>query len=284
MRVVTMLFHDVYRESASASGFAGPAADRYKLTVREFDEQLMGMARARSAAPMLVRELPSEPDGLVPFAITVDDGGVSYYTTVAERLEALGWRGHCFVTTGRIGQAGFLDKYQIRDLNQRAHVIGSHSVSHPTRFSACAWDDMVREWTESRKALEDILGEPVTVASVPGGYFSPAVAKAAREGGILALFTSEPTTHVRTIFGCSVLGRFAVRRGCTPDFAGSVVALKTGVHAREWAFWNAKKIVKAAAGAAYPHLTAGHHRRWPVPRRPEWWHAFVRALGRKAAA
>ena len=129
MRVVTMLFHDVYRESASASGFAGPAADRYKLTVREFDEQLMGMARARSAAPMLVRELPSEPDGLVPFAITVDDGGVSYYTTVAERLEALGWRGHCFVTTGRIGQAGFLDKYQIRDLNQRAHVIGSHSVS-----------------------------------------------------------------------------------------------------------------------------------------------------------
>ena len=69
----------------------------------------------------------------LPFLITVDDGGVSYYTVVADRLERLGWRGHCFVTTDMIGQRGFLTRRQIRELDGRGHIIGSHSASHPTR-------------------------------------------------------------------------------------------------------------------------------------------------------
>ena len=113
----------------------------------------------------------------VPFLITVDDGGVSYYTMLADRLEARGWRGYCFVSTNQIGTRGFLDAAQIRELDQRGHLIGSHSASHPTRFSACTPEQMREEWTISRQVLEDILGHDVTLASVPGGYYSKAVAR-----------------------------------------------------------------------------------------------------------
>src|SRR5690606_31235253 len=119
------------------------------------------------------------------------DGGESYYTAIAERLERRGWTGHCFVSTNFIGQRGFLDRRQIRALADRGHVIGSHSASHPARFSALPYGDMVSEWSRSRQILEDILARTVDVASVPGGYFSPAVARAAQEAGIRVLFTSE---------------------------------------------------------------------------------------------
>ena len=125
------------------------AADRYKLSLRQFDAQLAGLAQVRADAPVLVQEISgglkaswlpaSGYEGVdAPYLMTVDDGGVSYYTLVADRLEARGWRGHCFVSTDAIGTRGFLTASQLRELDTRGHVIGSHSASHPARFSACA--------------------------------------------------------------------------------------------------------------------------------------------------
>ncbi|MBI2468905.1 MAG: polysaccharide deacetylase family protein [Candidatus Rokubacteria bacterium] len=256
-RLVSLMFHDVYERDPSESGFRGPAANRYKLTVAELEAQLAGVAVVRPEGPILVGESRQRDGGPPAFAITVDDGGVSYYTRVANRLEARGWRGHCFITTSRIGQPGFLDEGQIRELHARGHLIGSHSVSHPRRFGALRWDDMVREWTESRAVLADIVGEDVTVASVPGGNFSPRVAQAARAAGLRVLFTSEPETCVRSVAGCAVIGRFAVRCGCAPDFARRLGVLEPFTMRREWLAWNAKKLIKWALGAAYPHLATG---------------------------
>ena len=262
INVLPFLFHDVYERDPAESGFRGHAADRYKLTVEEFDVQLRGLARVRRDRPILVTELVQDPQGPVPFVITVDDGGVSYHTRVADRLEALRWRGHCLVTTSCIGRPGFLDKRQLRDLDARGHVIGSHSVSHPARFGACPWSRMVREWRESRQALEDILGRDVRIASVPGGYFSPPVARAAAEAGLSVLFTSEPETRVRRVAGCTVLGRFTVRRGCGPDFALMLGRLEAALLRRERLIWNVKKIAKALLGSCYPWLAGlrgSHH-------------------------
>ena len=83
---------------------------------------------------------------------------------------------------------------------------------------------MRREWSDSRDALEDLLGHPVTVASVPGGYFSAAVANAAADAGLRVLFTSEPTTKVSSHEDCTVIGRFTIRRGHAPDMAQRFVA------------------------------------------------------------
>lgn len=253
-RVLSLLFHDVYGSRPGESGFSGRAADRYKLTVEEFEAQLASLARVRGDKPIRVTELRQRQGVLVPFAITVDDGGISYYTRVADRFEARGWRGHCLVTTGAIGRRGFLDKRQIRDLHDRGHVIGSHSVSHPVRFSACSWDEMVREWRQSREVLADIVGQDVTIASVPGGYFSPSVARAAQEAGLRVLFTSEPETRVRSVTGGLVMGRFTVRRGSPADFAGRLGMLEPSTLLREWIVWNTKKMIKSFLRNAHLRL------------------------------
>jgi peptidoglycan/xylan/chitin deacetylase (PgdA/CDA1 family) len=155
------------------------------------------------------------------------------------------------VTTGRIGSAGFLDAAGIRALDAAGHVIGSHSESHPIRFAALARAAMLREWTASRAALEAILGRAVTVASVPGGYFSPAVAEAAAEAGIRLLFTSEPVSRVAEIAGCRVFGRYTLRRASTAAEAAALAAGRPAARARQWVGWNSKKVVKRLGGRAY---------------------------------
>ena len=241
MNAVSLLFHDVYAADPRESGFASSAADRYKLSAVDFDAQLDGLASVRG-------------DTQPPFLITVDDGGVSYYTMLADRLEALGWRGHCFVSTDAIGTRGFLDAAQIRELDARGHVIGSHAASHPTRFSACGTDRMRQEWTRSRHALEDLLGHEVVLASVPGGYYSNKVAHAARDAGVRMLFTSEPITAIRDEQGCHVLGRFTIRRGDAPDLARRLVLPAPWTRWSAWARWNAKGLVKPLLGPAYTRL------------------------------
>ena len=253
-RLLSLLFHDVYANDPAESGFAGEGADRYKLPAHEFSEQLAHLAAVLESTPVLAGQDHTDFD--VPVAITVDDGGVSYHSRVADLLEERGWRGHCFMTTGWIGRPGFLDRGQLRDLHQRGHLIGSHSVTHPTRFAACSYPEMVREWRDSRAVLEDILGTPVRTASIPGGYYSHQVAESAAEAGITRLFTSEPQTRVRGIQGCTVLGRYTLRRGDAPDLAARLVAGAAGARQTAWLKWNAKKVAKAALGAGYPKLTA----------------------------
>ena len=256
MRAISLLFHDIFANDPGESGFVSAAADRYKLTVADFDAQLDGVATARTEPPILASALNPLGDGnfsarITPFVITVDDGGESYYTALAERLEQRGWRGHCFVTTDFIGERGFLSRSQIRELAERGHVIGSHTASHPARFNTLPFQRIASEWARSRAALEDILGQRIDVASVPGGSYSPVVARAAAEAGIKVVFTSEPITRVVESSGCVLAGRFTLRRGDANDLARRLVSDAPGARARAWASWNAKGLIRPLLGRSY---------------------------------
>ena len=236
MPQVSLLFHDVYVAERRESGFTSLAADRYKLSVREFEEQLAGLTGEGVPTPRL----------------TFDDGGASFYTIVADKLETRGIHAACFVTTGYIGRPGFLSVAQIRELDSRGHVIGSHSATHPFRFNLLSRDAMRHEWTASRQALEDIVGHAVISGSVPGGYFSRDVGRVAAESGIQLLFNSEPVRSAYEIDGCTIAGRFAIRGGAAPDFSQRLVQRAPWTRSLEWASWNAKSLVKPLLGWSYP--------------------------------
>lgn len=257
MRAVSLLFHDVHGGDPAESGFVSEAANRYKLTLTDFEAQLAGVRGVRSDSPLLATDLDEARlagGGQLPFLVTVDDGGLSYYTTIAERLERRGWRGHCFVSTDFIGRRGFLRREEIRTLAGRGHVIGSHSASHPVRFNALPFSEMVSEWSRSRQILEDIVGHAVDIASVPGGYFSTGVAHAAQQAGIRVLFTSEPITCIDASGECVLVGRFTIRRGDPHETAQRLVSGSSWARSLAWARWNAKGLVKPLLGPSYSRL------------------------------
>ena len=195
-----------------------------------------------------------EPD--VGCSETSSFGPAMATTTRSSRLPLLRW-------IGCIGRRGFLRREQVRELAERGHVIGSHSVSHPPRFNALPFSEMVSEWSQSRAALEDIVGRRVDVGSVPGGYFSPAVARAARDAGLRVLFTSEPVTRVSEDGELLIVGRFTIRRGDPADRARRLVSAPAWARSVEWASWNAKGLVKPLLGPSYVRIAD-----WLLATRP----------------
>lgn len=253
---VTLLYHDVTAAGAfGTSGFTDPLADTYKLAAADFVAHLDAVAAVRRDAPALVGrgDVGAEQS---PWLITFDDGGASALAPTADLLEARGWRGHFFISTRFTGARGFLTAAELRDLDARGHVLGSHTVTHPPRMADLDEGALRREWRDSRRALEDVIGRPVTVASVPGGLYAPHVGRAAASEGIRFLFNSEPTTRVREADGCVLLGRFAFKSKSRAAEAARLAAGDPLLRAAHWVAWNGKKAVKKASPRGFGAVRA----------------------------
>ncbi len=245
MKALTILYHDIIEKDDDESGFPGPAAARYKLKRADFAEHLAAISN-RCDTPSVAASVESVQRGPRPFLITVDDGGIGSLLLAAD-VERLGFSATFFITTDRIGTPGFMTADDLRSLRRRGHAVGSHSHTHPYRMSDLPDQRLEQEWQKSVELLTELLGEPVETASVPGGYYSPRVAAAARSAGIRVLFNSEPTTQVATIGDCLLVGRFNVYRGMTARAAGDLAAGRWIALQRQQLMWQTKKAVKTAA-------------------------------------
>ena len=235
-----LMYHDIVdARAADSSGFAGRDAALYKVAPGLFDAHLDGilLSMARSAPP----------HGFEP---TFDDGGVAAMTA-ADSLEKRGLRGCFFITVNYIGTRGFVSKKHLVELRRRGHQIGSHSCSHPLRMGHCEWPQLIHEWERSRAVLSDLLSEDVRIGSIPGGDFSPGVARAAAEAGYIKLFTSEPSAIPQTVHGLTLVGRFTVRRWTSARTAAALASERMLPCARQAVLWNARKLAKRVGGRPY---------------------------------
>lgn len=244
----SLMYHDVVDAGDwDASGFPGPSAASYKFERDEYERQLLALSRSGLRFPRVDEVDDRDPGACL---LTFDDGGCSA-VDAARGLDRHGMVGHFLVTAGRVGTPGFLTAADVRALADAGHVIGSHSHTHPADISRLHERDVAREWSSSLSHLGQITGRDVQVASIPGGFYSVAVARLAAGAGVRHLFTSEPTVSVHRVDGCRILGRYALQRGATPE---RVVALACGsgdARARQWLAWNLKKPAKRFVGPAY---------------------------------
>jgi peptidoglycan/xylan/chitin deacetylase (PgdA/CDA1 family) len=257
MKAVTIGFHDVVEDGGKPSPIAAGHSTRYTITrtrLRSHLDVIRSCAGAEGAST--VNGISANGISRIPILISIDDGAQSGYSIVAEELENHGWRGHFFITTDWIGSAGFMNAAQIRALHARGHIVGSHSCSHPSRMSALSTSALVREWGRSCATLSDIVGQRVTTASVPGGYYEMFVGDAAAECGITNLFTSEPRTNVYTQDKCAIFGRYAVDRTTQAAKIARMVAGDFWWRANQRTMWEVKKIAKRVGGQLY--LTLRH--------------------------
>ena len=255
-QAISLMYHDVVERAAhQGSGFGSADAALYKLEPEEFERHLAAISKVVPESPILVTELiAGKAAPAKPWMMTFDDGGVSSYTAIADRLEELGWRGHFFITTDFIGAPAFMNREQILDLHHRGHIIGSHSCSHPLRFAAQPHDELKREWDESVSVLSDLLGAQVRVASIPGGQYSRHVAEVAAAVGIEALFTSEPTTRCVQVENCLVIGRYAIQLWTPPAIAAGMASGQFKPRFKQWLWWKIKKLTKTLGGDYYLRL------------------------------
>ena len=90
MKALALLYHDVVpADDFEASGFHTIGADRYKLTIEQFEIHLTAIANSVRRGPVQI----TGDDWHASFFFTVDYGGSSAMY-VADRLESRGCLGH----------------------------------------------------------------------------------------------------------------------------------------------------------------------------------------------
>jgi peptidoglycan/xylan/chitin deacetylase (PgdA/CDA1 family) len=251
VRALALEYHDVVRiGSLATSGFASASAASYKVAESAFRRHLTLFDQIPCSRRVLATGLSLQAEEL-PLLLTFDDGGASAHSLVAPLLEAHGWRGHIFVTTAYLNEPGFLTTAQMRELHERGHCIGTHSVTHPLQMARLSDAALRHEWEDSVALLTDTLNHPVITASIPGGQLSHRVADAAEAAGIRVLFTSEPRRAVVRHHSCVLIGRYAIRHDTTTAVIQRLLQGSPLVQAGYWLPWNARKLLKRVAGPVY---------------------------------
>ena len=131
--------------------------------------------------------------------ITFDDGYVDNLAASA----ALAKRGMCaswFIVSGSIGRepawpadgrpgGRLLNAAELRQMHSAGMEIGSHTVSH-ARLPDLDEAALARELTDSKAALEDAIGAPVSSFAYPYGLWDARCEDAVRRSGYTAACTT----------------------------------------------------------------------------------------------
>jgi peptidoglycan/xylan/chitin deacetylase (PgdA/CDA1 family) len=136
-------------------------------------------------------EIALQPLSSIDPAITFDDGFESFYSNALSVLDDYHMKVTVFPIAGYVGKTSrwdvlprqqHLSAPQIREISDRGHEIGSHTVTH-VNLTFLSDSDVVRELADSKKILEDITGKPVVSLSFPFGFWNRRVWKLAQEMG-----------------------------------------------------------------------------------------------------
>ena len=105
--------------------------------------------------------------------LTFDDGFLDFYTNAFPVLMDYGFTATVFLPTAFIGDGtlSFKNKRclcwrEVRELRKSGITFGSHTVTHP-QLRELRFELIAQELNDSRKAIEDNLGEPVQSFSYP---------------------------------------------------------------------------------------------------------------------
>lgn len=105
--------------------------------------------------------------------ITFDDGFRDFATEAWPVLSEFGFGAMVFVATGMVGKEftgrPCLNWGEMRELSRQGVKFGSHTVNHP-RLVDLGWREIREELTDSRRRLEDEVGEPVADFCYPYRY------------------------------------------------------------------------------------------------------------------
>jgi peptidoglycan/xylan/chitin deacetylase (PgdA/CDA1 family) len=175
------------------------------VTRAQFKKQLEHLL-ARGYEGVTFTDVVTRPgNGRPRFAVTFDDGYASLEPNALPVLAELGLPATVFVPTDYIGspepmswpgiehwvetkhrdELKPLDWDGVRRLADAGWEIGSHSLSHP-RLTEIDPDRLATELRESRRQIEERLGEPCRSVAYPFGAYDERVISAARDAGYVA--------------------------------------------------------------------------------------------------
>jgi peptidoglycan/xylan/chitin deacetylase (PgdA/CDA1 family) len=115
-------------------------------------------------------------------AYSFDDGGENDLK-VAGILEKYGLSATFYIVVDWIGKQGYLTWNQVKELEKRGHMIGSHSMTHPQDLKMVFDEQLHYEIYNSKDMIETVLGHRIDSFSYPRGRMDDRVRRFVIEAG-----------------------------------------------------------------------------------------------------
>ncbi len=122
--------------------------------------------------------------------LTFDDGNSSDYEIVFPMLIKRKINAIFFLIVDKVGNKGYLNWPQIKEMHKYGMTFGSHGFSHRA-LSKLSCKDAQDEFIKSKLILEDALGSSVKCFSYPYGDYTKESHKIGLSAGYDFLFTSD---------------------------------------------------------------------------------------------
>lgn len=238
---ISFMYHDVFNSDVNESGFKNIGAIPYKLKSNDFEHQISLIAEFCESRQIEKNQV----------ALTFDDGGESFHSIIAPVLEKYGFFGYFFITTEFIGSRGFMDSKQIIDLQQRGHIIGTHSHTHPKNIAELSITEIDIEWSKSVEILNKILSEKICTASIPGGFYSEKSRISLKKNGINMIFTSIPTHKIKQYQNQYIVGRYTIKKGTTYEDILRLLKNNSLSQFYEYSKWRGLAMIRSLLGNNY---------------------------------
>jgi peptidoglycan/xylan/chitin deacetylase (PgdA/CDA1 family) len=165
----------------------------------------------RVIRPETLPALPQETaDNSRQVLVTIDDGHMSVAEIAADILREHRIMPIVSVITDLVGQPYYMGWGELRELAMAGFSIQSHTKTH-RNLTRLAPDELISELNDSKKIIEDNIGLPVTMLTIPMGRIDKAVMAVAREAGYAIILTSFTGIN-RSTDDFASLRRFQVKR------------------------------------------------------------------------
>ncbi len=205
---IIFLFHRIVKYAHEAMDDFYTLPKEYLVQVLKLIDKTIGIYKITTISEVF----KSSQDFAI--CLSFDDGFESDYTIVAPLFLKKNIKGTFFITTDFLGKNSYLKISQVKELHRMGMEIGSHSKSHPL-LTMLSKEKIKKELLDSKKYLEDIIGDEVKGFSSPGGYYNKAVIDMAFDVGYKYICNSEPKNNLISLFSQntpSVLGRIALHK------------------------------------------------------------------------
>lgn len=178
---------------------------KYWMPATLFREHLRAIRTAGAAVVSLEQAWRAAGDA--PAAVlTFDDGRSSDYQAAWPMLAEAGFTASFFLNTAAVGEPGYLDWNQVREMADGGASIQSHGHHH-TDLTVLSAETRRAALRHSKELLERRTGRPVDFLAAPYGRVNRSVIEDAFEAGYRAVCTSEPRPAKP---GTATIGRIAM--------------------------------------------------------------------------
>lgn len=135
-----------------------------------------------------------------PIMLTFDDTDLEQFTVAAAEMSKHNFKGVFFIMNISIGRKRYMNREQIKQLNDDGNFIEAHTWDHHkvTEYADVDWD---KQLNEAKQKLETITGKPVDYFAYPFGLWNkPAIQELQYRGIKMAFQLSAKRDSTQPLF------------------------------------------------------------------------------------